>query len=264
MKKISILLLIFCIFFTACGKTNESTDKIITSAVTNSQQNSLAENETTLTDKTQETPKNADISDSDKIIKELFETEKSDVQVDGSGTVTKILEDDNDGSRHQRFILSLESGQTLIIAHNIDLAPRLENLKIGDIVEFYGEYYYTEEGGGIHWTHADPDRNHADGYLKFNGTLYQSTEKDETTKKIQTTAEIETTEKIETTVEIQTTEKIETNAETEQTYIGNKNSKVLHSENCANLPANRNRVYFSDIDEALGQGFHKHYDCRGN
>jgi hypothetical protein len=45
----------------------------------------------------------------------------SDVQVEGEGTVIRILSDDVDGSRHQRFIVQLASGQTLLITHNIDL-----------------------------------------------------------------------------------------------------------------------------------------------
>ena len=109
----------------------------------------------------------------DDIIKQLYDEQKSDVQVTGTGTVTKLLADDNDGSRHQRFILELASGQTLLVAHNIDIAPRLDGLAVGDKVEFYGEYYYNEQGGGIHWTHRDPDGIHSDGYLKWNGEIYQ-------------------------------------------------------------------------------------------
>ena len=110
---------------------------------------------------------------SDEIIKRLFDEQKSDVQVTGTGTVTKILSDDNEGSRHQRFILELASGQTLLVAHNVEVAPRLDGLSVGDTVEFKGEYYYNAEGGGIHWTHIDPDGVHADGYLKWNGKIYQ-------------------------------------------------------------------------------------------
>ncbi|MCL2773604.1 MAG: DUF3465 domain-containing protein [Oscillospiraceae bacterium] len=125
------------------------------------------------------TSENSDISvtstaeqNSDAIIKQLFDEQKSDVEVTGTGTVTILLADDNDGSRHQRFILELASGQTLLVAHNIDIAPRLDGLTVGDTVEFKGEYYYNDEGGGIHWTHHDPDGVHVSGYLKWNGKIY--------------------------------------------------------------------------------------------
>lgn len=102
-----------------------------------------------------------------------FERRQSDVQVQGQGEVYRILSDDNDGSRHQRFILRLESGQTLLIAHNIDLAPRIASLRIGDLVEFYGEYEWNSKGGVVHWTHHDPRGTHADGWLKHGGRTYR-------------------------------------------------------------------------------------------
>jgi hypothetical protein len=110
---------------------------------------------------------------SDAIIADLFAKQLSDVQVAGSGVVEKLLADDNEGDRHQRFILKLASGQTLLAAHNIDIAPRLAGLAAGDTVEFYGEYYYNAKGGGIHWTHRDPAGKHTDGWLKWKGKMYQ-------------------------------------------------------------------------------------------
>ena len=94
-------------------------------------------------------------------------------QVQGSGTVTRVLSDDNDGSRHQRFILQLETGQTLLVAHNIDLAPRIEGLGPGDTVSFFGEYEWNERGGLIHWTHHDPGGRHVDGWLQYKGKRYK-------------------------------------------------------------------------------------------
>lgn len=43
-------------------------------------------------------------------LKEAYKSKKSDIQVQGSGTVIRILKDDNQGSRHQKFILKLSSG----------------------------------------------------------------------------------------------------------------------------------------------------------
>ncbi|ENL3533505.1 DUF3465 domain-containing protein, partial [Vibrio cholerae] len=70
----------------------------------------------------------------DAILQQAYQSQQSDLQVQGLGQVVKVLPDDNDGSRHQKFILKLNSGQTLLVAHNIDLAPRIPNLKVGDIV----------------------------------------------------------------------------------------------------------------------------------
>lgn len=93
--------------------------------------------------------------------------------VTGVGEVSKVLSDDNEGSRHQRFILRLRSGQTVLIAHNIDLAPRVTPLLAGDTVNFKGEYVWSEKGGTIHWTHHDPAGQHQGGWLKHAGQTYQ-------------------------------------------------------------------------------------------
>ncbi|WP_300381054.1 DUF3465 domain-containing protein [uncultured Alcanivorax sp.] len=109
----------------------------------------------------------------DSLIQAAYENRQSDVQVEGAGRVVNVLPDDNKGSRHQKFILELASGQTLLIAHNIDLAPRIPDLHEGDRVSFYGEYEWNERGGVVHWTHHDPQGRHVDGWLKHQGKRYQ-------------------------------------------------------------------------------------------
>jgi hypothetical protein len=109
----------------------------------------------------------------DADLKQLYEFQQSDTQVQGVGEVIRVLSDDNQGSRHQKFILRLDSRQTILVAHNIDLAPRIPNLNVGDIVEFNGEYEYNSKGGVVHWTHHDPRNNHEHGWLKHQGRLYK-------------------------------------------------------------------------------------------
>ncbi|MBN1379994.1 MAG: DUF3465 domain-containing protein [Gammaproteobacteria bacterium] len=109
----------------------------------------------------------------DGVLANAYDNQRSDFQIEGKGVVIKLLSDDLKGSRHQRFILKLHSDQTLLIAHNIDLAPRVVGLKEGDAVEFYGEYEWNSKGGVIHWTHHDPDGNHPAGWLKHDGRTYQ-------------------------------------------------------------------------------------------
>ncbi|MFT4928444.1 MAG: hypothetical protein ACI8WB_004563, partial [Phenylobacterium sp.] len=99
-------------------------------------------------------------------VSSAYQAKRSDVQVTGSGVVVKVLSDDNKGSRHQRFIIKLSSGQTVLIAHNIDLAPKIKAIRKGDTVGFNGEYEYNAKGGVIHWTHHDPRGRHQGGWLK--------------------------------------------------------------------------------------------------
>lgn len=97
----------------------------------------------------------------------------SGVRVQGRGIVTKILPDDNEGSRHQRFVVRLQSGQTLLIAHNIDIASRIGSLRVGDTVGFSGEYAWNAKGGVVHWTHRNPAGRHAGGWLEHQNRTYQ-------------------------------------------------------------------------------------------
>src|SRR5437879_2251467 len=80
----------------------------------------------------------AEATQSDSVLARAFTNHLSNIQVQGQGLVIKVLPDDNDGSRHQRFIVRLGSGQTILIAHNIDLAPRISSLSEGDAVSFKG------------------------------------------------------------------------------------------------------------------------------
>ena len=41
-------------------------------------------------------------------------------------------------------------------------------------------------------------------------------------------------------------------------YVGNKNSQILHSPDCAKLPSEENRVYFESVEQAEIAGYKKH------
>jgi hypothetical protein len=109
----------------------------------------------------------------DAALENAFANRISNQQLAGRGTVVKMLADDNNGSRHQRFIVRLSSGQTLLVSHNIDLAKRIDSLRAGDTVAFYGEYEWNPKGGVIHWTHHDPQGRHPAGWIKHDGQTYQ-------------------------------------------------------------------------------------------
>jgi Protein of unknown function (DUF3465) len=106
-------------------------------------------------------------------IAEAYTRRLQDVPVQAEGRVVKVLPDDNQGSRHQRFLLDTGHGHTVLIAHNIDLAPRIDRLERGDRVVFKGEYVWNEKGGVVHWTHHDPNGRHPGGWLQHDGRTYQ-------------------------------------------------------------------------------------------
>jgi hypothetical protein len=112
-------------------------------------------------------------ADSDAAIERLFRERHSGAVVEGSGVVARLLPDDLEGSRHQRFILELASGRTLLVSHNIDLAPRVAGLTAGDTVAFRGQYEWNDRGGVVHWTHHDPDGGRPGGWLEHRGRTYR-------------------------------------------------------------------------------------------
>jgi hypothetical protein len=91
--------------------------------------------------------------------------------IEDTGIVRRLLSDDNDGSRHQRFILDLRGQLTLLIAHNIDIASRIP-LGLGDRVYFRGIYEWNELGGLVHWTHHDPHGVEDGGHIRYRTRTY--------------------------------------------------------------------------------------------
>ena len=120
-----------------------------------------------------DTPPSTQAACGDDALGTAFRDKAENRAVRGQGKVAAMLPDDTRGSRHQRFILRLAYGHTVLVAHNIDLAPRIPALQRGDTVHFKGVYEWNPEGGVVHWTHHDPDGRHAGGWLRHNGQTYE-------------------------------------------------------------------------------------------
>jgi hypothetical protein len=105
-------------------------------------------------------------------IESVIAARRSDVWVELSGSVDRVLRDDEQGSRHQRFIVRLPSGATVLVAHNIDLAPRVP-VQEGSRVTIRGEYAWNERGGVVHWTHHDPRGQHPGGWIDVGGERFR-------------------------------------------------------------------------------------------
>jgi len=107
----------------------------------------------------------------DGVVEQAFAGQSSGVWIDTDGRIARLLADDNDGSRHQRFILALDSGHTVLVAHNIDLAERIP-LGKGDRITVRGRYEWNDRGGVIHWTHRDPDGRIQGGWIVLDNVHY--------------------------------------------------------------------------------------------
>ncbi|MEK6711151.1 MAG: DUF3465 domain-containing protein [Nitrospinota bacterium] len=105
-------------------------------------------------------------------LREAFERGRSGVWLRARGEVSQVLRDDLEGQRHQRFIVRLPEGTTILISHNLDLAPRVP-VRMGDAVEVLGRYEWNKRGGLIHWTHRDPKGNREGGWIEHKGERYR-------------------------------------------------------------------------------------------
>lgn len=97
---------------------------------------------------------------------------ESEVMVEFEGGVTRVLADDSEGDRHQRFVVAVAGEKTVLIAHNIDLAPRVP-IEVGDRVLVRGQYEWNDRGGVVHWTHHDPKGWREDGWIVHEGREYR-------------------------------------------------------------------------------------------
>jgi hypothetical protein len=91
--------------------------------------------------------------------------------VEVSGFVRRLMSDDGDGSLHQRFIIDVGHRQTLLVAHNLELADRVP-VGMGDRVYVRGLYEWNDLGGLIHWTHSDPMQSEEGGWVRYRRKVY--------------------------------------------------------------------------------------------
>jgi hypothetical protein len=85
--------------------------------------------------------------------------------------VTQVLPDDLIGSKHQKWIVQLEDGSSLLCVYNSDMGDRIP-VQVGQTMSLGGQYIWDRGGGLIHWLHADPQHRRPDGYVLLNGTTY--------------------------------------------------------------------------------------------
>jgi len=114
---------------------------------------------------------NDDLTDLNEL-NNAFKNQRSNFQIKQTGRIIKTLRDDDQTPKHQRFLVELNSGLKLLIAHNIDLAARVEGLNEGNDITFYGEYEWNNKGGVVHWTHRDPKGHHKNGWLFYENRQY--------------------------------------------------------------------------------------------
>ena len=105
-------------------------------------------------------------------VEQAFAAQRSGLWLETRGRIIRVLRDDNEGARHQKFILQLDGGHSVLVAHNIDLARRIP-AREGVSLTVRGRYEWNDRGGVIHWTHHDPDGREPGGWIEVGDVRYE-------------------------------------------------------------------------------------------
>ncbi len=111
-------------------------------------------------------------ADDDRQIRQAQEAHMINAEVTGKAVVLKLLPDDRQGLQHQKFLLQLSNGTTILVAHDISYAPKVPIVP-GDQITIHGSYIWNSKGGLIHWTHHSDSPRHEGGWIQFQGQYYQ-------------------------------------------------------------------------------------------
>jgi hypothetical protein len=164
-----VITVLFCVFLSACSSSpvveqappNSETDRPSFQRMGNQVRASLPRTAQALS---------AEVDDAQVIQAQANQAHK--VEVLFSARVKKLLPDDTKGLPHQRFLLELSNGSTVLIAHDTKYAPSVP-IQAGDLVTVKGEYIWNKRGGVVHWTHRSDTPRHEGGFIDFQGTKYQ-------------------------------------------------------------------------------------------
>lgn len=117
-------------------------------------------------------PPSVPADDAVTAVETAWQAKQSGLWITTEGRIIRLLPDDNDGSRHQRFIIDVGNGHTLLVSHNIDLAGRVP-AETGAVLTLRGRYEWNERGGVMHWTHHDPKGYEQGGWIELAGKRYR-------------------------------------------------------------------------------------------
>lgn len=108
------------------------------------------------------------------LVMDAAANQRAGVTVEHWGTVIKLVDEEPPGSGTtlQKFVVTLENGHILLVAHDTAIAPRIP-LAVDDTVEFRGRYDWNAIGGLVYYTHHDPEMKRDDGWVRHKGKAYR-------------------------------------------------------------------------------------------
>jgi len=114
----------------------------------------------------------ADQAGDASLLGEAIAARRQEVWVEFEAAVTKVLADDEEAPRHQRFLVRTDDGDSILVAHNIDVSDRVP-VKAGQRIRLKGRYEWNDRGGVLHWTHRESGRGRSRGWIEVGGRRYE-------------------------------------------------------------------------------------------
>jgi len=106
------------------------------------------------------------------VVEDAFRSRQSSIMAEVTGTVARVLLDDKDDLRNQKFIIRLPNDQSVLVVHD-QKAGRRVPVSVGDTVLVRGEYMWTETGGTLRNTQRDFSPRRLHGWIDHKGDRYQ-------------------------------------------------------------------------------------------
>lgn len=107
---------------------------------------------------------------SNAALAQAYQQRLSGLQLSVSGKITHVFPV---SGNYQKFIVQLNADQSVVVIHNRALGSSIDGLVIGETIEVFGEYQWTEEGGIIQRTHQDPMSHRQAGWVKYKDRIYR-------------------------------------------------------------------------------------------
>ena len=104
-------------------------------------------------------------------LEEAHRYRQTGIMAEVDGTVARILMDDKEDQRNQKFTIRLTNGQMVLVIHDQEAAGRVP-VSFGDTVLVRGEYVWTETGGTLRHTQRDYSAQRLHGWIDHKGERY--------------------------------------------------------------------------------------------
>ena len=104
-------------------------------------------------------------------VQDAYRYHQTGMMAEVTGTVARILVDDKDDPRNQKFIIRMTNGQSLLVLHDQVSGDRVP-VKVNDTVLVRGEYQWTETGGTLRFTQRDYSPRRMHGWIEHQGQRY--------------------------------------------------------------------------------------------